>query len=497
MRLTASDFYSYFQPETCETRVYLKAIKAEASELSPYAQILIELGLSYEQDYLKTLTDVLDLGKKPREEREAQTKSAVESKVKGIYQGALKATVKFGSTEVEVVGDPDFIILEENGYVIRDLKLSRRITEEDHPEILLQLNLYGWLFEKSFGIRPVRLEVLSGAKEFVRVPYDGGTRALNKLQRIFTLKSLQKKPYSPVGWSKCSPCGYKNICWKAAEESRDVALVYGVDQNLTRALRAQGIETYDQLLEKFDPITLGEFKKPWGMKTQRVGKAADSILKMARALKYNKEFPLSPVEIPESENYVMFDLEGLPPQMDELQKIYLWGTQVYGAKPGAFLAATADVGVGGDESGWTTFLKNADRIFGEFGNIPFIHWHHYEKTNVKNYIERFGDPHGIADRVLENMVDLLPLVKKAIALPLPSYSLKAVEKYVGFTRSQTEFGGDWSMAKYIRAIETNSPQERQELLGEILTYNREDLAATWAVFEWFKSKHKLELEKSS
>ena len=73
-------------------------------------------------------------------------------------------------------------------------------------------------------------------------------------------------------------------------------------------------------------------------------------------------------------------------------------------------------------------------------------------------------------------------------LPLSSYSLKEVEKYVGFKRSQTEYGGSWSIAKYIEATETRDEDSRKKLVGEILIYNQEDLAATWAVFEWLRSK---------
>ena len=54
------------------------------------------------------------------------------------------------------------------------------------------------------------------------------------------------------------------------------------------------------------------------------------------------------------------------------------------------------------------FLQTADAIFAEYGDIPFVHWHHYEKTHIKQYILRYGDPAGIAARVLLNLLDLLP-----------------------------------------------------------------------------------------
>ena len=44
------------------------------------------------------------------------------------------------------------------------------------------------------------------------------------------------------------------------------------------------------------------------------------------------------------------------------------------------------------------------------------------------------------------------------------------------------------MATFIKATETDDEATRKKLLDAILTYNREDLAATWAVFQWLREK---------
>jgi predicted RecB family nuclease len=217
---------------------------------------------------------------------------------------------------------------------------------------------------------------------------------------------------------------------------------------------------------------------------QRVGKAAASIILSARALQSKQPIALAPPAIPEHANFVMFDLEGLPPHLDELEKIYLWGLQVYGKTPSTFTAATAGFGAGGDRDGWEQFLHNAAQIMKDYGDIPFVHWSPYEKTKVKLYIDRHGDPDGTAAAVLGNLFNLLPVVEDAVMLPLPSYSLKVLEAYVGFKRTQQEFGGQWSMAQYIEATEIEDEAARQKVMDAILKYNEEDLAATWAVLCW-------------
>ena len=299
---------------------------------------------------------------------------------------------------------------------------------------------------------------------------------------------LAAEPYEPLGWTKCGGCGYSGHCWPPAELRKDVSLVVDVDHGLARSLHSDGIETTQQLAERFDAQQLADLKSPWGDREQKVGKKAGKILMHAAVLASGKERVLASPAIPAHDSYVMFDLEGMPPHLNELEKIYLWGMQVFGKSLGPFVGVTAEFGADGDRQGWEKFLAAAARIFGEYGDIPFVHWATYEKTHVKHYVAKYGDPDGSAVRVLGDLLDLLPVTKEAVALPLYSYGLKVVEEYVGFNRKQEEFGGSWAMAKFIEATETGNEAERNALMGEILKYNEEDLAATWAVFEWLRGK---------
>jgi predicted RecB family nuclease len=63
-------------------------------------------------------------------------------------------------------------------------------------------------------------------------------------------------------------------------------------------------------------------------------------------------------------------------------------------------------------------LENSARIFQKYGDIPFIHWHHYETTKVKSYMDRYGDQKGIAQRVLKNCVDLLIITRDSLVFLL-------------------------------------------------------------------------------
>jgi len=487
MLLKASDPYSLHNPSTCERRVYLRYQGEHEEPPGPYEQVLCILGDRHEKAHLGTFQTVVDLSQASPSERERRTREEVAKGAPIIYQGGIRTKAQLKGVECEIVGDPDFLISESGSYVIRDSKISRRVTEKDHPEIFAQLQIYGWLYEHTFGQQPIRLEVHSGTGTIIEIPYAGAAAARQTLEDIVSLNQLGQEPYSPVGWTKCGGCGFKKRCWPMAEKAKDVALVYGIDQGLAIGLRQQGIESFDQLLSHFDAASLAELKRPWGKSTQKVGTKADSILRMAKSMATGQEEIIQAPDIPQHANYVMFDLEGLPPHLDELEKIYLWGMQVFGETPGGYRAACAAFGESGDRQGWEGFLNEAKAIFDGYGDIPWVHWHHYEKTNLNRYIERFGDINGIAARVKNNLLDLLPITQASVALPLPSYSLKVIEKHIGFKRTQTEFGGEWSMAKYIEATESDNETQRVALLDEIKKYNEEDLGATWAILQWLKS----------
>jgi predicted RecB family nuclease len=490
--LTASDFYTYLRPSKCDLRVYLKQQGEEEAPLGPYEEVLRRLGIRHEQSHLQTFPAYVDLSPGSIDQRERQTKERIAQGAPILYQPVLRAKAVLDGVECEIIGEPDFLIndqIDDQGqYIVRDSKISRRITEKDHPEILRQLEIYGWLYAQTFEQPPLSLQVHSGTGDIVTLPYDGGVAAMKTFREILRLKMASVEPYTPVGWTKCGSCGFKGRCWEGAVKAQDIALVAGVDQGLAIALRDIGVRTVDEFIAAFDETRLAGFQRPWGTGTQRVGKKAESIMRMAKVMASGEEFLLKPPNIPDQPSYVMFDLEGLPPHLDDLDKIYLWGLQVFGQRPSEYLPAVAGFGEDGDRQGWDEFLKKAADILKEYGDIPFVHWHLYERVRLDMYVDRFGDPGGIAARVKSNLLDLLPITQQSTALPLPSYSLKVVEEYIGYKRTQDEYGGEWAMAKYIEATETENSDQRAQVLEQILAYNREDLEATWAVLRWLKSK---------
>ena len=119
-----------------------------------------------------------------------------------IYQGEFAVDTVVGGMPVTIVGRPDFLILDGDGYLIRDSKLSRQVDEEHHEEIMLQLQLYGWLFEQTVGTPAKRLQVHTGKGDIVDVPYDGGVAALAELHAIVGIEAARSRTVRACGLDK-------------------------------------------------------------------------------------------------------------------------------------------------------------------------------------------------------------------------------------------------------------------------------------------------------
>ena len=170
MRLTASDIVSLYRPAPCQLRVYLREHHAAEAEPGAYDEIIERLGRLHEQSHLASLGAYEDISAVEPEQQAARTLEAIRTRVPVIYQGEFRVQATIGGSGIEVVGRPDYLILEGSNYIIRDSKLSRKVDEDHHEEIALQVQLYGWLYEHAVGMSAKRLEVHTGTGAIVEVP---------------------------------------------------------------------------------------------------------------------------------------------------------------------------------------------------------------------------------------------------------------------------------------------------------------------------------------
>ena len=194
MFLSSGDFYLRYRPADCDLRLYLRRHGVEGGKPSPYEDVIRRLGKRRELAHLATFPDAIDLRAGTAAERRAKTLEAMRDGVGVIYQPMLHGIIRIDGADCELGGAPDFLIREDRRYTIRDVKMSRRINEKDHPEIL-----YGRMFEQTAGAPPLRLEVFAGTSEVVPIDAADGHALDYELAAMAGIVGASEAPFEPVG----------------------------------------------------------------------------------------------------------------------------------------------------------------------------------------------------------------------------------------------------------------------------------------------------------
>jgi predicted RecB family nuclease len=487
-----SDFYDLFQPSYCERRVWLTANRPDlAITDADFIQLVQQKGIAAEEAHVQTIGPV-ETPEYPQLAFPAgfeETRKMIESETPIIYQGILIGR------DNHWMAIPDLLIFDKKTerYIVRDVKLTKN--PDSRPEIALGMGLCRVLAEEVLGYEPV-LEVVTGDGKLLS-PYIAPDRKVitQGIKLVTELKSLAEEPFEISGWSKCKNCSFFDHCWGEAWESRHVCTMPGIEQGISSALWNNDIRTWETLLEKGCDIAEITFER--GSQTQRIGPIrASKILRQAHCLSNNTYKQITSLTLPNGYSpgarpIVIFDVENNMPIFEELGlrvDVYLWGLLVVTAKGLKQELIVSPPSSKGDARGWHTFLSTMSKIFDRYGDIPVIHFSAHEKTKVSSYISRFGDTNSTGQRVLSNLWDLYRAIVNSVTLPVASYSLKQIEGFVGFKRSQEQYGGSWSIARYNNYLEATTKDEADIILNEIKTYNGEDLMSVYEVYKWIE-KH--------
>ena len=98
---------------------------------------------------------------------------------------------------------------------------------------------------------------------------------------------------------------------------------------------------------------------------------------------------------------------------------------------------------------------------------------------MKRLLDKYSGNNKIYGKITENMVDLFKVLTKSVVLPVESYSVKDVAKYLGFKWSSVKAGGAQSLVWYDEFMK--DPLGNLSKLDLILQYNEDDCRATLVV----------------
>lgn len=467
------------------------ALRAQRNELDESADLFARKGDDHERAYLdrlraegRAVTDIA-VGGGTDDDKAARTLGAMQAGADVIYQATLR--------DGPLLGHADFLRRVDGGqstfgpwsYEVADTKLAR----SPKAKFLVQLSFYSHLLALAQGCQPKRMHVVLGdrtERAYQCADYMHYFKAL--LSRFF--ERVQMLAAGAAAATYPLPCGHCGLCrWAEHCKARRVADDHLCQvANITRVqwgkLEAQGIDTMAKLAALTGSTAIGNMR---GDIFARLQSQAELQERAGRTGK--REWLILPLDPDERRGFyrlpkpdpgdVFFDMEGDPLEDGGLE--YLFGVWYLERGAWKFKAFW-----GHDRAAERIAFEGLmDFVTERRKTHPGAHVYHYASYE-ESALKRLASWHATREAELDNvlregvLVDLYKVVREAIRISEPSYSIKSVEHFYRTAREGEVQSAGASIVYYERWRETQETQ----LLQDIADYNRDDVESTQQLRDW-------------
>lgn len=462
---------------------------AKRDEINAFVQLLWEKGTAYEHDVIGSLTlPILDLSRYSGGEKKQQTLEAMKRGDPLIYSARISAD--------GLLGDPDLLRREGDGYVAGDIKSgSGEYGEGDSTKLKkhygVQLSLYTDILERigySCSRRPFIWDIHGKEVIYDLEEPQGKTnpwtvwslyqKILAQAQRIIDQPEHSVPAYSGT----CKLCHWYSACLSQLEELDDLTLL----PELGRAKRDVMVDTVPTVFELANTDIEGFIS---GKKTIFPGVGATTLQKFHNRAQLTKTEGASayltiPINLPFSETELFFDIEVDP--MRDLCYLHGFVERHNGDNTTEKYVAffTEDVSSAEEErafrDAWQYICDKQPCIIYYYSKYERTIWRQlqskYPTVCTAEDIEDLFDPSQSVDLYFD-------VVKKATEWPTRDYSIKTLAKYLGFSWRDTHPSGAASIEWFDRWIQTGDETIKQR----ILDYNEDDCLATRVVLDGIRA----------
>lgn len=290
------------------------------------------------------------------------------------------------------------------------------------------------------------------------------------LQEFIQAIEAETKPEIFISRQKCNLCQWHSQCYAIAKSEQHLSLLPGVSPLRYTQLQTLSITTLESLADT-TPDTLENLV---GFDSQ----VATKLVIQAQSVLQNRPLilPFPPQELditPNSPIELYFDIEAQP----DLNLDYLLGVLVVNKQTNtkefySFLAENPEQ----EELIWQQFLE----LVWQYPDAPIYHFCVYELDTVKRLAKLYRTPNKLVQPVLNRFVDIYEYLTATVALPIESYALKAIARWLGFEWRNPEASGAKCIYWYEQWLETGD----RSLLEIISSYNEDDCHATHRVKDW-------------
>ena len=394
---------------------------------------------------------------------------------------------------IAFIGFADFIVRTPEGrYLVQDTKLARsaRVTA------LLQLAAYAEQL-KRLGVPTA---------DTVQLLLGDGTVSEHRLRDITPVYRQRRKRLHQiirerlndtdlVAWSdvRYTVCGHCDVCEAEIEATRDVLLVAGMRVTQRSKLADADIRTIDEFAASSGPVDgIGDAALNALRQQARLQLTASlsDVAHTAPPIEVIDPAALSAIPAPDDGD-IFFDFEGDPLYTEG--DATRWGLDyLFGLvdRNGEFTAYWGH-DFAEEKQALRDFLDNVASRRRQHPNLHIYHYASYERTHLTSIAARHGIGEDEVDQLLREhvLVDLYPIVRKAMRVGSRSYSIKKLEPlYMGdeLRESDVTNAAD-SITEYAVAMTlgaSGDPVAKQHKLDQIADYNRYDCISTLHLRDW-------------
>ncbi|MFM6202971.1 MAG: TM0106 family RecB-like putative nuclease, partial [Dolichospermum sp.] len=247
-----------------------------------------------------------------------------------------------------------------------------------------------------------------------------------------------------ISRQKCNLCHWYNHCYGIAQAQQHLSLLPGVTP--IRYTQLQNLDiTSLEALARTQPSTLENLT---GFDSNIAGK----LVIQAQSVLTKQPLTLPGLCSPEYLTFVApielyFDIEAQP----DLNLNYLLGVLVVDRIANteqfySFLAETPDQ----EQLIWQQFLA----LVSQYPQAPIYHFCAYEVDTVQHLGKLYRTPYNELRSVLNRLVDIYEQLVKSVALPIDSYALKTIARWLGFEWREQEANGAKCIYWYDQWLET-------------------------------------------
>ena len=450
-------------------------------------ELLQDKGFAHEASYLESLRasggHLVELSSSGSvAENVAATRAAMAVGADIIFQAAL--------ADGAFMGYADFLRRVETpsdfgswSYEVIDTKLAHR----PKPKFMIQLAHYSELLTLVQGIRPQFMHLVFGDRTERSFRVSDYLHYYRRLRQRFDNFLAERPKTFPEKSDHCGFCDWRERCaaeWEAQDHLNRVANTSKVQ---IKRLHRNGIHTLAQL-----GTLPADFGVPGMQAETLVRLRAQAVLQLKKRetgenqLELLPRDPSTPIGLdrlpPPDKGDLFFDMEGDPLHEGGLE--YLFGIYFLNGDAWTF----KDFWAHDRREEKQTFAAFVDFAIDHLSHHPgahIYHYAHYEPTAMKRLMTLHGIREAEIDQLLrqQKFVDLYQVVRQAVRVSEPRYSIKNLETFYMKKREGDVTSAGASIVYYEKWRQTRDA----DLLRKIRDYNEDDCRSTQLLHQWLLS----------